>query len=124
LGSSGAFDTIDWIPIDQLAKIVVELSRIRINNGAEEIYHVVHPTPLTWKTIMPHIRSALEAAAILRRSDELSEIHIIPYLDWFRLLQKSASNANERNMVTAEDVHANPAIKLLDFMKFCWRAIS
>jgi thioester reductase-like protein len=116
LGSSDASNSIDWIPIDQRAEIVVELTRAPTKSGIEEMYHVLHPTPLVWKTILQQVKRSLESVAASRTVGACAEINVIPYSDWFRLLQEKSTSASvEGAKITTEVVNANPAIKLLGF---------
>ncbi|OBT45611.1 Type I Iterative Polyketide synthase (PKS) [Pseudogymnoascus sp. WSF 3629] len=98
----GAIDTVDWIPVDVLSKIIVELV------GASDIkppvkprvYHVVNPRITSWKTLLPTVQVHLNQGQ--------TNIQIVPFTVWIDALQASATGPAVR-------VTRNPALTLLEF---------
>lgn len=119
-------DHIDWLPVDKLSKILVEIlsSASRPSNrqklSDEEVsdpldragavgtkmYHVVNPQAASW--------SADFAAEVLDAYPG-SLVQPVPFEEWVERLKASAEEAendkNDKNI----DVERNPAIFLEDF---------
>ncbi|KAF2875490.1 hypothetical protein BDV95DRAFT_561998 [Massariosphaeria phaeospora] len=97
--SLGSVDTVDWIPVDILARSVVELATSSTPEEAgATVYHAVNPQRTSWKELLPVFAHCLQTD---------KEIQIVPFAEWAHALRESAS--------TTEDINENPAIKLLDF---------
>jgi thioester reductase-like protein len=85
-------DTLSWLPVDDVARVVVELCHVREPHA---LYHVVNPRLFNWtRDLLPMLRAA-----------GLTFEQVSPQ-EWLERL--AASNP---------DPAANPTIKLLDF----WR---
>ena len=116
-------DHIDWLPVDKLSKILVEIlssashpsDRQQLPDGevsdvldraravGTKMYHVVNPQAASW--------SADLAAEVL---DEYpgGVVQPLPFEEWVERLKSSAEEAeNDENM----DIEHNPAIRLVDF---------
>lgn len=116
-------DHIDWLPVDKLSKILVEIlsSASHPSNRQElsdeedsdpldragtvgtKMYHVVNPQAASW--------SADFAAEVL---DAYPNNHVqpVPFEEWVERLKASAEEAeNDKNI----DIERNPAIRLEDF---------
>ncbi|KIX96004.1 uncharacterized protein Z520_08259 [Fonsecaea multimorphosa CBS 102226] len=90
----GMMGTIDWIPIDQLAGILTELT-LASENG---VFHAVNPAKISWAKLLPTVQ------------EELSGVTVSSYEDWLQLL-KSRTDSE----VDADAVRQNPGLKLIDF---------
>lgn len=116
-------DHIDWLPVDKLSKILVEIlsSASHPSNRGElpdeevsdplnrvgavetKMYHVVNPQGASW--------SADFAAAVLDAYPG-SLVQPLPFEEWVERLKASAEEAeNDENI----DIERNPAIRLVDF---------
>lgn len=101
----GTMDRVDWIPVDLLAQIIVDLSLGSVSDhdgaagGSARIHHLVNPRATTWNELMPTVLKHLR----LRSHPEP-----VPFSEWVVSLKKSAENGFKH-------VDRNPAIKLLDF---------
>lgn len=85
-------DTLTWLPIDVVAKVIVEACR---SPQHQDVYHVVNPRSLNWtRDLLP----MLKAGGL--------SFEEVTAQDW---LQRLASSN--------PDPAANPTIKLLDFFK-------
>lgn len=96
----------EWVPVDILAKIIVELLDPATDDDAasEEItrvYHTVNPQSAEWKHLLPAVKTGLETKG--------KPIKIVSFRQWVDALEQSASKT--------EDVAKNPAIKLLAFFQ-------
>ncbi|TVY87466.1 Non-canonical non-ribosomal peptide synthetase [Lachnellula willkommii] len=121
--SLGPMDTIDWIPVDILSRIIVDLiqepnstplditpppSPPRTNgaNGTDALshtkapgsrmFHAVNPSTTTWKLYLPTIKRYIH-----------TRLEVVSLGTWVDALKSSASRS--------EDLVANPGLKLLDF---------
>ncbi|KAJ5766758.1 uncharacterized protein N7511_004374 [Penicillium nucicola] len=93
----GAFP-VDWVPVDLLSKIVVEIVHARRKIPLEttlSVFHLVNPIVTTWKSLLKPIHDmyALEEVGIEQWIEELRRIKI----------------------PTREDLASKPALKLLGF---------
>ena len=99
-------ERIDWIPVDKLSKVLVEVLVSSCAAPEDEVtkhgtlmYHIVNPNVTTWSSLAPGILELYKN----------SSVKPVSFADWLDLLEKSA----EENL----DVERNPAIKLLDFYR-------
>ncbi|GAB7357574.1 hypothetical protein MBLNU459_g0084t1 [Dothideomycetes sp. NU459] len=95
--SLGSSERIDWVPVDVVAKVVVDLldSTDRYTCDAA-VHHVVNPHATTWKALLPKVQSHLH----------LEEVSLA---EWVEALRMSSE--------TSEDVVDNPAVKLLGYFE-------
>ncbi|KAL9583368.1 MAG: hypothetical protein Q9203_005113 [Teloschistes exilis] len=123
--SLGPSTNIDWIPVDILSHVLVELM---VNSASLEedhcvqgngcssqhecgaegkrdrkassiVYHAVNPRPTTWSTLLPVIIAHFHNPSL----------EVVPLTEWVDALDASAGRI--------EDLHVNPALKLLDFYR-------
>lgn len=121
LGST--FDRIDWIPIDLLADILVELALGRGQSAASctapahqaDVYHPLNPHTTTWAELRTTILHELG-------SQTKKPMDIVPLRTWIAKVRKAAESTVDRSE-HADDVsleaalRSNPAAKLLDFFE-------
>lgn len=108
LGALPALDeTPSWIPVDECAKAVIELSKAdepfsstpdhpcpRCDDGADIVYHVLNPRKFRWtEDLLP----ALKTAGL--------DFEIVPQRDWVRRLREAED----------QDPRTNSTVKLVDF---------
>ncbi|XHF98585.1 hypothetical protein AWENTII_002133 [Aspergillus wentii] len=95
--SLGAFP-VDWIPVDLLSKIVVEIVHARRKAQHEtpfSVFHLVNPTVTTWKSLLDPIHDAYG----------LEEVEMEQWIKELRQIKAP----------TTEDLAEKPALKLLEF---------
>jgi thioester reductase-like protein len=108
----GSLDRVDWIPVDLVSNILVELAGISPKyasdtaNGhtvppAMPVYHAVNPTPQDWKSLLPGAINLLGGP---------QKIKVVPYTEWLEILR----NASPEEMGTI-NLQESTALKLLDF---------
>lgn len=116
------FSTIDWVPIDLLAGILVELALTRSESAAKnlaskshhtDVYHPLNPHATTWTTLKSIILDDLSS-----RTE--SPMEVVPLRTWIGKVRKSAESMFDSGSDTGDvDLEAalrkNPAAKLLDF---------
>jgi len=95
--SLGTVDKIDWIPIDVLAAVVLELALER--NANRRVYHTVNPKFTTWEALLPSVQAELGP-----------DVKTVTLAAWVKALTASSSAST-----TQKELAANPAVKLLDF---------
>lgn len=108
-------DLIDWIPVDLLGNIIVELAGAaephhEANNAFQEIevepsetvpvYHAVNPEFSTWRDLVPVVHNSLGE----------NNVKLVTWNEWVTALSNSQHSA-------AVDVAQNPGLKLLDFFE-------
>lgn len=117
--SLGMLDTVDWIPIDAAAQVIVELLPVRRllpknqpmdsanenpTNAEDEtepvVYHVINPCTRTWSDLLPTIRSNLG----------ITESSLVSLTSWIDALNHSLHASTDASEV-------NPAVKLLPFFE-------
>lgn len=122
------FSKIDWIPIDLLADILVELAlgkhqqQPRLLDVGDDfptrkaqVLHIINPNSTTWETVRPIVAETL--SAFFPQTEKVA-VDIIPPSIWLEKIRKamesnSGSKRNDRDLETA--LQLNPAVKLLAF---------
>ncbi|KAL2062092.1 hypothetical protein VTL71DRAFT_6358 [Oculimacula yallundae] len=100
--SLGAMDVVDWVPVDLLSTIIVEIAeqvvarKCQTSRGTT-VYNLVNPEVTTWTTLLPAVKESLGISKT------------VSFSDWVEALQQS-SFANNGAII-----EANPGVKLLDF---------
>ena len=106
--SLGSMDTIQWVPVDTLARIIVELfeseeaRRRSSSTMMTQVYHVVNPSTVSWSSILP---------VVAKHLGDGSGARVVSLSTWTDRLRATSSES-------LEDVQDNnPALKLLDFFE-------
>ncbi|GAM37529.1 hypothetical protein TCE0_024f07522 [Talaromyces pinophilus] len=113
--SLGALDAVDWVPVDELGRIVVELSFGLIPSGREKaassrVFHCRNPRPVAWGSLRSTVAKEL-TASVQPDGTEKKEIEIVSLTEWLdRLRDSTAASAETKSIL-----ERNPAVKLLDF---------
>ncbi|KAF2146409.1 uncharacterized protein K452DRAFT_264205 [Aplosporella prunicola CBS 121167] len=109
----GPLSRVDWIPVDILADVIVELSGaaddgrtvaiVSRNAAAIEpaVYHAVNPNAIDWASLVPSVAKHLGES-----------ITIVEWDQWMDALRKSTLGAT-----ATVSLKQNPALKLLDFFE-------
>ncbi|KAG8165060.1 hypothetical protein KVR01_005335 [Diaporthe batatas] len=109
LVGGGADVHVDWVPVDALGRIVVELGlgflgdeqqlrRVPLDPASvnrARVYHVVNPRPTRWEELVPVI------------AEILGGVKVVPLESWVAALRESAPKTDNLTL--------NPAVKILDF---------
>lgn len=128
LGSS--LGRIDWVPIDSLAEVIVELAlgkdpqpkqdaahgdpaNTGMPRGRARVFHPLNPHPTTWEAVRPVVTDALHFLAG-------KPLETVPIDLWLGKVRKDIeAMAGTRNARKDEELEAflqvNPAVKLLGF---------
>ncbi|KAL2115272.1 hypothetical protein VTJ04DRAFT_10935 [Mycothermus thermophilus] len=98
----GQMTTVDWTPIEGIAKMVLEVSGVTSHVPVEEIsgyFHGINPRTTQWETLAQAVMEFYGGR--IRR--------LVSFDEWVKALEQSQSET--------EDVNVNPALKLLDSYK-------
>ena len=100
--SLGPAETVDWLPVDVVGKVLVEiLEKSRAQDDEKAVvYHVVNPHKMTFAKLIPPIAKQLG-------------LSLIPFATW---VDNLAALGQDGSTMTATLDRA-PALKLLDFFK-------
>lgn len=107
----GPVNAIDWIPVDWLAKVIVELLPLqstyasfpgtkKSKSSNTAVYHVVNPTAVPWSSLLPSIIDHIG-----------TETAMVTFTEWVDELERSVA----RNEPDQQNLNKNPAAKLLPF---------
>ncbi|KAI0969100.1 hypothetical protein F4678DRAFT_180499 [Xylaria arbuscula] len=98
----GTLDRIEWVPVDKLADVVVELAGVGAKKPEFEedpdelkVYHAVNPKLSYWQVVAPTILRKLPAGT---RS--------VPWNEWVQALKDAGRTATAKEL---------PGLKLLEF---------
>ncbi|MCJ1251933.1 hypothetical protein MMC30_009171 [Trapelia coarctata] len=99
--SLGPMGTIEWIPVDLLAQIILELFNSPAPLDPEtptQVFHIVNASPTDWTALLPTIISHLG-----------DTIETVPLPTWMSRLRARADET--------KDLEKYPAVKLLGFLE-------
>lgn len=89
----------DWIPVDTLAVIILNIVHYAVNTDHAWIYNIVNPKPTPWTSL---VDTVLERLSPQTRVVELRE--------WIQMLTKIEQN-------DSHEVSTKPAAKILQFYR-------
>ncbi|THV48643.1 hypothetical protein BGAL_0236g00130 [Botrytis galanthina] len=100
---------IDWVPIDLVADILVELTFNAKSDQIDgaKVYHPVNPVLVSWKSLLPRI---IETATFGQKN----KMTAVPFAKWIERVRKDAEDLHSKTNFE-EMLEKNPAIKLLSF---------
>ena len=105
-------DKIDWVPVDLLAEVLVELALKTEKSDNVQVFHPLNPRPVAWKSLLPHIVRALDHSVVTAK-----QIDTVPFQLWLDKVRGDAEAANSTNVEAM--LSLNPAAKLLQvYTKF------
>ncbi|GLA30077.1 putative NRPS-like protein biosynthetic cluster [Aspergillus niger] len=139
----GPMDRIDWVPVDILAEVLVELallgaddfsastminrcSSATLSPTAVQVYHPVNLHPQSWDSIRPVVADALLAQD---KENTGKKIETIPLREWVQRVRADIEAASVSFSADTKDskrlgdrelqalLEQNPAAKLLDFFE-------
>ncbi|KUJ12451.1 NRPS-like enzyme [Mollisia scopiformis] len=112
---------VDWIPVDLLAEIIVDISLHHDGNlvcSGAEVLHLRNLKVTTWEALLPDVKSIIDSITS-------KNIAVVPAKSWLANIRQDfestlkSKEGNEGEKVADEELEtllkANPAIKLLDF---------
>ncbi len=91
---------VDWIPVDSLASIIIELSvSAPLEEKGASFFNLVNPHATAWETLLETLREHLGPST-----------EVVPLEKWIKRLQDL--NANDPNVIAQY-----PAVKILNFFE-------
>ncbi|CAK7233936.1 putative NRPS-like protein biosynthetic cluster [Sporothrix curviconia] len=85
--SLGRNEHVDWIPVDALARILLEVGLSSASPAATTLVHAVHPRPVTWaKALLPTVVQHLQ-----KKNPKATTV---PLEEWVARLTSDAQAAN------------------------------
>lgn len=112
------FDLVDFVPIDVLADVLVDIAMAPSEMVPEElrctddiaaaVFNIRNPHLTAWSTLVP---------AIVERPGEQRPLQVVTPSTWLDNLQKSAETDDEDTIAKK-----NPAVKLVGFFEKLWSA--
>jgi thioester reductase-like protein len=98
---------VDWIPVDILAKVLVELgSDLTKGLAGAEVFNLMNPRLTAWEKLVPGVVSSVEKYFNKR-------ISVVPLESWLDKLQETADGFSSTD--TTDLARTHPAIKLQEF---------
>jgi thioester reductase-like protein len=97
--SLGMADNVDWLPIDSLADVLVDLIHHDLKKPERfQVYHATNPKPVSWASLLPAVCHRLG-----------SDVQLVSYQQWLSILRNKGRQA--------EDVKAFPALRLMGWLQ-------
>jgi thioester reductase-like protein len=115
-----ALDHVDWMPIDLLAEVLVDLavrerravSDSELDSASVNVYHPVNLHPLSWADIR-----SMVADALLKTTG--NRVEIIPFQEWLQRVREDIEKWSTSPGLSENNLQGvlakNPAAKLLEF---------
>ena len=97
--SLGAADSVDWMPVDTVAQIMVDILGVEEEDKSERVYHVQNPRHAVWKDLVPAIRTRIGG----------EKVELVSFARWTERLKERAGDQD-----AGMDL---PALRLLDFFE-------
>lgn len=104
-------DSVDWIPVDALAEILIDvIGSTELENGIDSgavVYNILNPHPVKWGTLLPTISQGFLSA---------ETISTVPLQSWIVQVKEDTDkiDAAKDNELGAL-LKSNPALKLVRF---------
>ncbi|KAI0966843.1 male sterility protein-domain-containing protein [Xylaria arbuscula] len=107
----GRFNSVDFVPVDMLGEITVDLAMATTAHGTDttaRVFNLRNPYPTPWHELLPAIVNAAATTSIL-------PLQVVAPRIWLAKLRESAD-------VGDDDVTAakNPGVKLVDYFGLLW----
>jgi thioester reductase-like protein len=100
---------IDWIPVDTLATIIVDIIKDLTQNGIPRTFNLVNPRQASWETLLPVVLARWNVKAVsfaewldtLRTVEHTSDLTSLPalkFFDFFENMGADLKNSGNRTM--------------------------
>ncbi|KAF4632064.1 hypothetical protein G7Y89_g6066 [Cudoniella acicularis] len=101
----GYFEALDWIPVDLLSSVIMELTssvleRTEHEKGDTTVYNLVNPKVVTWSSIIHEVARLCDVPRVVGLDE------------WVQMLEESG-----RRDRSGMALQRNPALKLVEFFK-------
>ncbi|GKZ23398.1 putative NRPS-like protein biosynthetic cluster [Aspergillus brasiliensis] len=110
-----ALNRIDWVPVDLLAEVLVDLAVAGqgVGTGPVQVYHPLNLHPVDWVVTRPVVAEALSKVSG-------KPIATVPFTEWVQRVRQDLEMAGTGEMSDSElqkRLAKNPAAKLLEFFE-------
>ncbi|KAJ5703224.1 acetyl-CoA synthetase-like protein [Penicillium malachiteum] len=114
-GTLGGMDRVDWVPIDLLAEVLVDLTFDGKFDAELGVYHPINLSPKQWKELLPLVADAVQASFG-------KTLQTITASEWVQRVHQAIELATKADGVIDEKklyahLEKNPAAKLLQFFE-------
>ncbi|KAI9874581.1 MAG: hypothetical protein M1830_009591 [Pleopsidium flavum] len=92
-----AIPDIDWIPVNKLVSIILELVHTGVETDTPQIFNLVNPTSAPWSSLVAPIQKRFGP-----------ECKVVPLAEWIDVLKQVDMNDKD-------ELSSKPALKILDF---------
>ncbi|KAJ5238518.1 hypothetical protein N7468_003137 [Penicillium chermesinum] len=97
----GAYSTVDWVPVEDVASVILEISGVLAEQAPKDItghFHIVNPAHVQWNELVPAVAGFYEKQG--------RKLEIVDFKTWVRAVEEAPADGVEI-----------PAVKLLDTYK-------
>ncbi|KAL4900128.1 hypothetical protein BDW74DRAFT_183082 [Aspergillus multicolor] len=105
-------DRVDWVPVDLLAGVLVEVALTDGKEGEVQVFHPHNLSPVPFTEISPVLASTL--ATYAGKSEPLP---IVPLEEWIQRVRDDIDRANGPDGDLQAALEKNPAAKLVAFFE-------
>lgn len=109
---------IDWVPVDLLAKGLIELALGDTHPGVRgvsaKVFHPLNPRPVTWSSLLPSILHQINERSSTYGSSA-DKVKIVSLGHWIKLLRQSGKELEADDASIDALLKINPGVKLLSF---------
>jgi len=106
----GSHDEVDWVPVDLLAVVIIELVLAPKKSTGAGVFHPHNPRLTKWSTLLP---SVIETLSTIAEAKGQPKITAVPFETWLQRVRASAEKVQDSEL--EKMLVVNPAIKLLSF---------
>ena len=89
----------DWVPVDIIAKIILDIAHFAVDTGHTWTYNIVNPKPTAWKSLIGSVLGRLGP-----------QVEVVELSSWVRRLEQVSQQRSQ-------DIDSQPAAKILDFYR-------
>lgn len=104
----GSMDRIDWLPIDRLSEIIIDLGLVNSSESALNVYHLLNLHPQSWPQIKPLVVDAVS-------NTYEKSLETIPLQEWVLRGGQDSTNKALNEAEILDHLQSIPAVKLLEF---------
>ena len=89
----------DWIPVDSLAAIVLDIVHFAVTTGTSWTYNIVNPHSTPWTSLLDTVRERLSP-----------QVQVVELSAWIQMLE-------EIDRTATQELTTKPAAKILEFYR-------
>ncbi|KAL4748747.1 hypothetical protein BDW72DRAFT_214572 [Aspergillus terricola var. indicus] len=105
-------DRVDWVPVDLLAGVLVELALTDNNDGEVQVFHPHSLSPVSWSMLTPVLAQTLASHAGCS-----APLPTIPLTEWVQRVRDDIERLGGNDGELQAALEKNPAAKLIAFFE-------